>query len=86
MARPSSSDCSKSGGRTLGRQGLKAARQSSTRCKEYIPRTDLLRATSTDMVRQVLLEDPIPEQQQLAQDAFVGEVLDRARKLLATCV
>lgn len=54
--------------------------------REYIPRTDLLRVTSTDMVRQILLEDPIPEQQQPAQDAFIGEVLDRARKLLAACV
>lgn len=54
--------------------------------KEYIPRTDLLRVTSTDMVRQILLEDPIPEQQQSAQDAFIGEVLDRGRVLLAACV
>lgn len=52
----------------------------------YIPRTDLLRVTSADMIRQILLEDPISEQQQPAQDAFVGEVLDRARKLLAACV
>lgn len=54
--------------------------------REYIPRTDLLRVTSTETVRLILLEDPIPGQQQPEQDAFIREVLDRARKLLAACV
>jgi len=53
---------------------------------EYIPRTDLLRLTSMDMVRPILLEDPIPEQQQPDQDFFIEDVLGRARKLLAACV
>ncbi|KAL8688219.1 MAG: hypothetical protein Q9218_005818 [Villophora microphyllina] len=52
----------------------------------YIPRTDLMRVTSADMIRQIILEDPLPGLEQAEQESFIQCVLRRGRKLLAMCV
>ena len=54
--------------------------------KRYIPRTDLTRITSADMIRQIVLEDPVPGMSHAEQERFIREVFERARKLLAMCV
>lgn len=54
--------------------------------RHYIPRTDLIRITSADMIREIILEDPIPEFNRSEHDVFVHKVLKDAPKLLAACV
>ncbi|KAI4251294.1 MAG: hypothetical protein LQ352_004941 [Teloschistes flavicans] len=54
--------------------------------RDYIPRTDLTRVTSADMIRQIILEDPLPGLQQAEQESFIQTVLRHGRKLLAMCV
>ena len=54
--------------------------------RKYIPRTDLIRITSADMIREILREDPVQGITQPEQDAFYHQILQEARKLLAVCV
>ncbi|KAL8776006.1 MAG: hypothetical protein Q9194_003448 [Teloschistes cf. exilis] len=54
--------------------------------RKYIPRTDLTRVTSVDMIRQIILEDPLPGLQQVERESFLQTVSQHGRKLLAMCV
>lgn len=54
--------------------------------RRYIPRTDLTRVTSADMIQQIIVEDPVPASEHEEQKLFLHEVLQRGRKLLAMCV
>ncbi|KAI4109377.1 MAG: hypothetical protein L6R37_000534 [Teloschistes peruensis] len=54
--------------------------------REYIPRTDLMRVTSADMIRQIILEDPLEGLGQAGQEVFIQNVLRDGRKLLVMCV
>ncbi|KAL9596192.1 MAG: hypothetical protein Q9179_004701 [Wetmoreana sp. 5 TL-2023] len=54
--------------------------------RKYIPRADLVRLTSADMVREIILEDPVPGLDLTEQETFTREVSQHGRKLLAMFV
>ena len=54
--------------------------------KTYIPRTDLLRVTSKDHVRQIIVEDPLTFTDIDEREAFVQFVQRKASLLLAMCI
>lgn len=53
----------------------------------YIPRTDLMKLTSEDMIRQIIREDqPLRNMTLEEEEAFAHKVQQKARTLLALCV
>ena len=54
--------------------------------RRYIPRTDLLRVTSKDMIRQIIIEDPLTFERSDEREAFIQRVQQKASRLLAMCV
>ena len=52
----------------------------------YISRTDLVRITSSDTIRMIIMDDKLLDLSLKEKEAFVEEVCSRARKLLAICV
>ncbi|KAL9119692.1 MAG: hypothetical protein Q9187_003751 [Circinaria calcarea] len=58
----------------------------STSLKFYIPRIDLIRVTSADSIRQIILEDESLNLGDNEKESFIKGVQQRAGKLLAMCV
>ncbi|KAL8626419.1 hypothetical protein Q9189_007890 [Teloschistes chrysophthalmus] len=54
--------------------------------REYIPRKELTRMASKEMIRQIILEDPLKDLGQAEQEDFIQCVLRDGRKLLVMCV
>ena len=54
--------------------------------KKYIPRTDLLRVTSKDVVRQIVVEDPLAFSNLKEREAFIHLVQQKASRLLVMCI
>jgi len=54
--------------------------------RRYIPRTDLLRVTSIDMIRQITVEDPLTFERSNEREAFIQHIQKKARRLLAMFV
>jgi hypothetical protein len=58
-----------------------------TNGRQYIPRTDLMRVTSKETIRQIVMGDASINHMSLEEkEAFVQEVQKKARTLLALCV